>query len=103
MGSGGIGITPMVAMLPHFGPSRIKAAVHVEHKESRDALSDRLEKAGVPVERMYTEQTGRLHWPTQVQRLMMLGEDNTHFYLCGPPSFLKEGVQAFREHGLPEE
>lgn len=101
--SAGIGITPMVAMLPHFGASRIKRALHVESSPERDALSKRLEEDGVSVERLYTSTSGRPDWATEAQRLMMLGDETTHFYLCGPPSFLKEGVQAFQTHGLPSE
>jgi nitric oxide dioxygenase len=98
----GIGITPAVAMIP----SAVEAGnsvkhFHCERNEARHAFKDELKLDGVESHYTYSQGDASKHLkPSDV--LAKVGDsDNTHYYVCGPVSFMTDMIKGLKAANVP--
>ncbi len=116
--SGGVGITPMMAMLEHLAatnPERTVRFLHATRHAGAQAFGLRVEEL---VDRMSDAQSWIVHEsgpaPDAVRchatgRLELSGltdsallPKNADYYICGPDGFMRAQIHALRELGTPE-
>lgn len=101
--SGGIGVTPLYAMLEAVKPGRKVAFVQTARKEKlavfKDEIQNKLNELSGSYFVKYSETEGYI----TKEDLAKFIEENTEVYICGPEKFMVSVISFARELGVPEE
>ncbi|WP_153732311.1 NO-inducible flavohemoprotein [Sporosarcina obsidiansis] len=106
--SGGVGITPMMAMyqtIADLSPEREVAFLHSARTRSQQAFAEKLEQLNAKLpnsayKALYSEEGDGMFTREFLQENVLEGSD---IYVCGPTGFMEFVIQQLYAIGVPEE
>lgn len=101
--SAGIGITPMSSFVRYFQDKEVKVtSVHIDRSPDYHAYIDRFSKVDEKFW-FYTEVDSRPAMPSVVSNVVSKQDDDTVYYICGPPTFMLETRQSLLNNGIGDD
>ncbi len=102
--AGGIGITPMLAMLEHLaGTGQSFTLHHCNRSRARTAFVERLAAAPFASQVQHHFDDGDAAQKLDIAATLQQAQAGTHLYVCGPQGFMDAVLSAGRAAGWPEE
>lgn len=95
--SAGIGFTPMKTFY-ETDPSKVNCIIHFEHNEMRNAYKDVLKSAACPTY-IHLDEISGIPDSKDLVKLCEPHFEDSGFYLCGPPAWMKSNVEALKKAG----
>ncbi len=109
--SGGVGITPMMAISSHLQNQDALGSVHFIHSARNPqvhafkSVTDDFKQKGMTVNYFYdqVDMSGNDVKPAQIELAQVLPDDFKHadFYVCGPKGFMSHYITQLRDLGVP--
>jgi len=110
--SGGVGITPMMAMSHHLNKKGSLNSVHFIHSARNPqvhafkSVTDKFAEKGMKVNYFYdhgaTQEAGTLQAPVSLSQILAEDFTQADFYLCGPKSFMSHYMTQLRDLGVSD-
>lgn len=111
--SGGVGITPMMAISDYLDKKQALGTVHFIHSARNPQVhafkltTDKYAQKGMAVSYFYDQGVeqgaGATQAPIRLDQVLPYDYEQADFYVCGPKGFMSHFIPQLRDLGVPEE
>ncbi|MFC5540340.1 MAG: NO-inducible flavohemoprotein [Bacilli bacterium] len=100
---GGIGVTPLYAMLDSMEPGREAAFIQSVRNEKLAVFQEQIQKKINELNGTYLVKYSDTEGHLTKEDLSKFIQENTEVYICGPEAFMEALIPTIRELGVPDE